>query len=40
MGFLLHLIGIIHSPFTDKSQTPIQTSHSQARRVVEVYTGN
>jgi tRNA-Thr(GGU) m(6)t(6)A37 methyltransferase TsaA len=30
-------IGIIHSPFIDKSQTPIQASRSQARGVVEVY---
>jgi tRNA-Thr(GGU) m(6)t(6)A37 methyltransferase TsaA len=30
-------IGIIHTPFTDKSQTPIQASRSQAKGVVEVY---
>ena len=30
-------IGVIHSSFTDKSQTPIQSSCSQARGVVEVY---
>ena len=30
-------IGVIHSPFTDKSQTPIQSSRSQASGVVEVY---
>ena len=30
-------IGVIHSPFTDKSQTPIQSSRSQARGTVEVY---
>lgn len=34
---LMHPIGVIHSPFTDKSQTPIQASRSQARGVVEVY---
>jgi tRNA-Thr(GGU) m(6)t(6)A37 methyltransferase TsaA len=33
----MHPIGMIHSPFTDKSQTPIQASSSQARGVVEVY---
>ncbi len=37
MEILMHPIGIIHSPFTDKSQTPIQASRSQARGVVEVY---
>lgn len=30
-------IGIIHSPFTEKSKTPIQASRSQARGVVEVF---
>jgi tRNA (Thr-GGU) A37 N-methylase len=40
MVFLLHLIGIIHSPFTDISQTPDQASRSQAKGVVEVYSGN
>ena len=38
MEILMHPIGIIHSPFTDKSQMPIQASRSQARGVVEVYT--
>lgn len=37
MEFLMRPIGIIHSPFTDKSQTPIQASRSQAKGVVEVY---
>jgi len=37
MEILMHPIGIIHSPFTDKSQTPIQASRSQAKGVVEVY---
>ncbi len=37
MEFHLHSIGIIHSPFTDKSQTPIQASRSKAKGVVEVY---
>jgi tRNA-Thr(GGU) m(6)t(6)A37 methyltransferase TsaA len=37
MEFQLHPIGIIHSPFTDKSQTPIQASRSQAKGVVEIY---
>jgi tRNA-Thr(GGU) m(6)t(6)A37 methyltransferase TsaA len=30
-------IGVIHSPFIDRSQTPIQSSRSQARGVVEIY---
>jgi tRNA-Thr(GGU) m(6)t(6)A37 methyltransferase TsaA len=33
----MRTIGVIHSPFTDKSQTPIQSSRSQARGVVEVF---
>jgi tRNA-Thr(GGU) m(6)t(6)A37 methyltransferase TsaA len=37
MEFRLHPIGTIHSPFTDKSQTPIQASRSQAEGVVEIY---
>ena len=38
MEFHLRPIGIIHTPFTDKSQTPIQASRSQAKGVVEVFT--
>jgi tRNA (adenine37-N6)-methyltransferase len=30
-------IGVIHSPFTDKTKTPIQASRSQASGQVEVY---
>jgi len=37
MSYLMNPIGIIHSPFTDKSQAPIQASRSQTRGVVEVY---
>jgi tRNA-Thr(GGU) m(6)t(6)A37 methyltransferase TsaA len=37
MEFKLRPIGIIHSPFTEKSITPIQASRSQARGTVEVY---
>ena len=29
MEISMHPIGIIHSPFTDKDQTPIQASRSQ-----------
>ena len=29
-------IGVIHSPFTEKKQTPIQASRSQARGTIEV----
>lgn len=28
MEFTLHPIGLVHSPFTDKQQTPIQPSRS------------
>lgn len=31
-------IGVIHSPFTEKDQTPIQASRSQAIGLVEVHT--
>jgi tRNA-Thr(GGU) m(6)t(6)A37 methyltransferase TsaA len=37
MEYILKPIGVIHSPFTDKSQTPIQASRSQATGQVEVY---
>jgi tRNA-Thr(GGU) m(6)t(6)A37 methyltransferase TsaA len=37
MEFTFHPIGVIHTPFTEKSQTPIQASRSQARGTVEVY---
>jgi tRNA (Thr-GGU) A37 N-methylase len=37
MEILMHSIGIIHSPFIEKSQTPIQASRSQAKGVVDVY---
>ena len=30
-------IGVIHSPFKEKSQTPIQSSRSEATGVVEVF---
>ena len=30
-------IGVIHSPFTEKEQTPIQSTRSQATGSVEVY---
>ncbi|RPJ25080.1 MAG: tRNA (N6-threonylcarbamoyladenosine(37)-N6)-methyltransferase TrmO [Chloroflexi bacterium] len=33
----MHPIGVIHSPFTEKDQTPIQTSRSQAIGLVELY---
>jgi tRNA-Thr(GGU) m(6)t(6)A37 methyltransferase TsaA len=35
--FTMHPIGVIHSPFTDKAQTPIQPTRSQAIGRVEVY---
>ena len=37
MEFVMKPIGVIHSPFADKSQTPIQPSRSQAAGQVEVY---
>lgn len=37
MEISMQPIGIIHSPFSDKEQTPIQASRSQAIGTVEVY---
>jgi tRNA-Thr(GGU) m(6)t(6)A37 methyltransferase TsaA len=37
MDFQLRQIGIIRTPFTEKSETPIQASRSQAKGVVEVF---
>jgi tRNA (adenine37-N6)-methyltransferase len=37
MEFIMKPIGVIHSPFADKSQMPIQASRSQAVGQVEVY---
>lgn len=37
MEFMMKPIGVIHSPFTDKKQTPIQPTRSQAVGRVEVY---
>jgi tRNA-Thr(GGU) m(6)t(6)A37 methyltransferase TsaA len=37
MEFILRPIGVIHSPFQEKGQTPIQSSRSQAKGRVEVY---
>lgn len=37
MEFIMKPIGVIHSPFTDKSQTPIQSTRSQAIGRVEVF---
>jgi tRNA (adenine37-N6)-methyltransferase len=37
MEFTMKSIGVIHSPFTDKKQTPIQSARSQAIGQVEVY---
>ncbi len=37
MEFIIHPIGVIHSPFTEKEQTPIQASRSQAIGLVEVF---
>jgi len=36
-GIFMDPIGVIHSPFTEKSQTPIQASRSQAKGTVEIY---
>jgi tRNA-Thr(GGU) m(6)t(6)A37 methyltransferase TsaA len=35
--YVIRPIGIIHSPFTDLAQTPIQATRSQATGKVEVY---
>jgi tRNA-Thr(GGU) m(6)t(6)A37 methyltransferase TsaA len=37
MEFVLHPIGVIHSPFTEKAQTPIQSSRSNAIGKVEIF---
>ena len=37
MNFVMTPIGIIHSPFNDKAQTPIQPNRSPARGQVEVF---
>jgi len=37
MEFSLHPIGVIHSPFTAKDETPIQASRTLAIGLVEVY---
>ena len=37
MDFVMYPIGVIHSPFTDKTRTPIQPTRSQAVGLVEVY---
>jgi tRNA (adenine37-N6)-methyltransferase len=37
MSFLMRPIGVIHSPFTDKKQTPIQPTRSQEIGRVEVF---
>jgi tRNA (adenine37-N6)-methyltransferase len=37
MKFIMHPIGVIHSPFTEKEKTPIQASRSQAIGAVEIY---
>jgi tRNA-Thr(GGU) m(6)t(6)A37 methyltransferase TsaA len=37
MEIIMHPIGIIHSPFTEKEKIPIQASRSQAIGLVEVY---
>ena len=37
MELSLHPIGLIHSPFRDQGETPIQSAFSQAEGTVEVY---
>jgi tRNA-Thr(GGU) m(6)t(6)A37 methyltransferase TsaA len=37
MQLYCHPIGLIHSPFTEKGETPIQAAFSQAQGTVEVY---
>jgi len=37
VDFVMQPIGVIRSPFTDKSRTPIQSSRSEAIGTVEIY---
>ena len=37
MEFVMHPIGVIHSPYTDKSQTPIQSTRSQTVGEVAIF---
>lgn len=37
MEIIMHPIGIIHSPFTEKGQVPIQASRSQVIGLVELF---
>ena len=37
MEFVMHPIGAIHSPFTDKAHTPIQPSRTKAIGTVELF---
>jgi tRNA-Thr(GGU) m(6)t(6)A37 methyltransferase TsaA len=37
MEFIMRPIGVIHTPFTDSNQTPIQSSTSRAVGWIEVY---
>jgi len=37
MGYLMRPIGVIHSPFFEKDETPIQASRSHAVGSVDVY---
>ena len=37
MDFIMHPIGVIHSPFSDKSKTPIQPSRSTAKGTIEIF---
>lgn len=37
MEIMMRPIGVIHSPFTEKDQTPIQSARSQAIGLVEIY---
>jgi tRNA (Thr-GGU) A37 N-methylase len=37
MEFIMKPIGVIHSPFTEKKQTPIQPTRSNASGFIEVF---
>lgn len=37
MEFVMQPVGVIHTPFTEKKETPIQSARTQARGQVEVY---
>jgi tRNA-Thr(GGU) m(6)t(6)A37 methyltransferase TsaA len=37
MEFLMRPIGVIHTPFTEKADTPVQASRSKAKGSIEIF---